>query len=196
MGGGGPPLRRDPVAIICGRPLGRGATSCRRSSRPLCTAATAGPVGPAPTLERGRSRLPTSRTIYAIASITKTFTGTLLAQAAVAGRLKPDDDVRKYLDGDFPGLQFQGQPVRLFHPDASFTTPTPRPSSSAACSSGWRVPELHQLLHRPAGTAARPRHPRERIGSRLLARPLGARERGALRGRQPCRAAAVNPFSP
>ncbi len=67
------------------------------------------------TVERGRSRLPTSRTIYAIASITKTFTGTLLAQAAVAGRLKPDDDVRKYLDGDFPVLQFEGQPIRLFH---------------------------------------------------------------------------------
>lgn len=67
------------------------------------------------TTERGRLRPPTSRTIYAIASITKTFTGTLLAQAAVAGNVRLDDDVRKHLDGEFPGLQFQGQPVRLFH---------------------------------------------------------------------------------
>src|SRR5215204_311741 len=60
-------------------------------------------------------RLPTPRTIYEIASITKTFTGVLLAQAAVEKRVRLDDDVRKYLDGDYPNLEFEGQPVRLVH---------------------------------------------------------------------------------
>ena len=48
---------------------------------------------------------PTAQTLYAIASITKTFTGTLLAQAVVNRKANLEDDVRKHLDGDFPNLQ-------------------------------------------------------------------------------------------
>ena len=62
-----------------------------------------------------RAALPTPRTRYAIASITKTFTATLLAQAVVEGRLHLDDDVRRYLPGDYPNLAFRGQPIRLSH---------------------------------------------------------------------------------
>jgi CubicO group peptidase (beta-lactamase class C family) len=65
------------------------------------------------TVERGSKRTPTSDTLYPIASVTKTFTGTLLAQAAIEKRLNLDDDVRKYLDGNFPNLEFQGQWIRL-----------------------------------------------------------------------------------
>lgn len=64
---------------------------------------------------KGGKQLPTSHTIYELASITKTFTGVLLAQAAVEKRVRLDDDVRKYLDGDYPNLEFEGQPVRLVH---------------------------------------------------------------------------------
>lgn len=64
---------------------------------------------------KGGKRLPTPHTIYEIASITKTFTGVLLAQAAVEKRVRLDDDVRKYLDGDYPNLEFEGKPVRLVH---------------------------------------------------------------------------------
>jgi CubicO group peptidase (beta-lactamase class C family) len=64
---------------------------------------------------KGRGRLPTPRTIYEIASITKTFTGVLLAQAAAEKRVRLDDDVRKYLDGDYPNLEFEGRPVGLVH---------------------------------------------------------------------------------
>jgi serine-type D-Ala-D-Ala carboxypeptidase/endopeptidase len=56
----------------------------------------------------------TADTIYPIASITKTFTAALLAQAALDGKLQLTDDVRKYLDGDYPNLAFNGQPIRLF----------------------------------------------------------------------------------
>lgn len=66
------------------------------------------------TVEKGRARMPNSDTIYPIASITKTFTGTLLAQAALEKKVNLDDDVRKYLRGKYPNLEFEGHPIRLF----------------------------------------------------------------------------------
>jgi CubicO group peptidase (beta-lactamase class C family) len=57
---------------------------------------------------------PTSKTIYGIASISKTFTGVLLAQASVKGLVSPEDDVRKYLRGQFPNLEYDGKPIRLW----------------------------------------------------------------------------------
>ena len=66
-------------------------------------------------VEKGKGQVPTVHTIYEIASITKTFTGVLLAQAVVENKVKLDDDVRKYLDGDYPNLEFNGQPIRLVH---------------------------------------------------------------------------------
>jgi D-alanyl-D-alanine-carboxypeptidase/D-alanyl-D-alanine-endopeptidase len=67
------------------------------------------------TLIKGTRHAPDDTTIYPIASITKTFAGTLMASAAIENKLKLDDDVRSYLDGAYPNLAFQGQPVRLFH---------------------------------------------------------------------------------
>jgi len=65
------------------------------------------------TLVRGEKQPPRLDTDFAIASITKTFTGTLLAQAVVEKRAAMSDDVRKYLDNEFPNLQFNGTPIRL-----------------------------------------------------------------------------------
>ena len=64
-------------------------------------------------LVRGRATPPTDATIYPIASITKTFTGVLLAQAAIEHRVTLDDDVRNYLPGSYPNLEFQHHPIRL-----------------------------------------------------------------------------------
>ncbi len=58
---------------------------------------------------------PTSDTAFEIGSISKTMTGLLLARAVLAGKAGLDDDVRKYLDGDYPNLAFEGAPVRLVH---------------------------------------------------------------------------------
>lgn len=58
---------------------------------------------------------PTRDTLYEIGSISKTMTALLLARAVLAGKASLDDDVRKYLDGDWPKLQFDGEPVRLLH---------------------------------------------------------------------------------
>ena len=65
--------------------------------------------------EKGKHQRPTANTLYAIGSVTKTFAATLLAQAMLEKKVKLDDDVRKYLDGDYPNLEFQGQPVELIH---------------------------------------------------------------------------------
>ena len=64
-------------------------------------------------LTPGRVTPPTDATIYPIASITKTFTGLLLAQAVLEHRVTLDDDVRKYLAGSYPNLEFHHHPIRL-----------------------------------------------------------------------------------
>jgi serine-type D-Ala-D-Ala carboxypeptidase/endopeptidase len=52
---------------------------------------------------------------YEIGSIGKTMAGLILAHAVVEGRVALQDDVREYLDGDYPNLAFDGEPVRLIH---------------------------------------------------------------------------------
>lgn len=65
------------------------------------------------TTKLGKSQLPTSKSVYEIASITKTFTGTLLAHALVDGKIKLDDDIRKYLTGNYPNLEFEKHPITI-----------------------------------------------------------------------------------
>lgn len=64
-------------------------------------------------LDRGKGNKPTNETIYEIASVSKTFAGTLIAQAELEGKLKLDEDIREYLNEDFPNLEYQGHPVRI-----------------------------------------------------------------------------------
>ena len=66
-------------------------------------------------ISKARPDAPTDDTVFPIASITKTFTGALLATAELDGRLDTNDPVTKYLDGRYANLQFGQQPVRLFH---------------------------------------------------------------------------------
>lgn len=65
--------------------------------------------------QTGKQILPTNKTIYEIGSISKTFTGTLLAQAVKDKKVKIDDDIRLYLDNGYPNLEYQGIPIRLSH---------------------------------------------------------------------------------
>jgi serine-type D-Ala-D-Ala carboxypeptidase/endopeptidase len=65
------------------------------------------------TVRMGEKGAPSSDTLFAIASISKTFTGTLLAQAVLEHRVRFDDDVRKYLEGAYPNLEFEGHPIEL-----------------------------------------------------------------------------------
>ena len=67
------------------------------------------------TPEKGKSQLPTQNTIYEIGSITKTFTSTLLAYAVLEKKVKLEDDIRKYLPGDYLNLAYKGRPIQLIH---------------------------------------------------------------------------------
>lgn len=67
------------------------------------------------TLSREKPQLPTEHTVYEIASISKVFTSLLLAHAVIEGKVNLQDDIRRYLPGDYPNLVFDGEPVRLIH---------------------------------------------------------------------------------
>ncbi|MGI9550518.1 MAG: serine hydrolase domain-containing protein, partial [Aurantibacter sp.] len=54
---------------------------------------------------------PTDKTLFEIASLTKTFTGTLLAKAILDKKVTLDDDIRKYLPESYPNLEFEEQPI-------------------------------------------------------------------------------------
>ncbi len=66
------------------------------------------------TIEKHQKKKPTAATLYEIGSITKTFTGALLAQAVIDQKVKMDDDIRLYLNGSYPNLAYRGQPVKLY----------------------------------------------------------------------------------
>ena len=63
----------------------------------------------------GGGNIPTAGTLYEIGSITKTFTTLLLAQAVLEKKATLTDDIRQYLKGDYPNLQFKGKPIELGH---------------------------------------------------------------------------------
>jgi CubicO group peptidase (beta-lactamase class C family) len=64
-------------------------------------------------IEKGEKKLPDQNTIYEIGSLTKTFTGILLAKAVIQGKINLDDDIRKYLDVNFDNLHYNGNPVKI-----------------------------------------------------------------------------------
>lgn len=57
--------------------------------------------------------LPDSHSLYEIGSISKTFTAVILTHAINQGKIKLNDDIRKYLSGDYQNLQFEGIPIRV-----------------------------------------------------------------------------------
>jgi D-alanyl-D-alanine-carboxypeptidase/D-alanyl-D-alanine-endopeptidase len=67
------------------------------------------------TTESGKQIKPSQNSIYEIGSNSKTFTCLLLAQAVIEKRVKLDDDIRNYLKGNYPNLEFKGQPIQLVH---------------------------------------------------------------------------------
>lgn len=80
-------------------------------------------------LVRGFGRVgdaaPDGRTRYEIGSVTKVFTGLLLADAVVRGELTLEDPVAGLLPPDATFAQFEGQPIRLWHL-ATHTSGLPR----------------------------------------------------------------------
>lgn len=62
---------------------------------------------------KGNNTLPNENTVYEIGSISKTFTGTLLALQVIRGKIKLDDPIGKYLPDSVPTPVFDGTPVTM-----------------------------------------------------------------------------------
>lgn len=66
-------------------------------------------------LERGKDGAPTGDTLYEIGSISKVFTGLLLADAVERGLCKLDEPVQQFLPDGATLRKWRDQPVRLWH---------------------------------------------------------------------------------
>lgn len=64
-------------------------------------------------IDKGKGNTATNTTTFEVASITKLFTGLLAAQAVLEKKINLDDDIRKYITGDYPNLEYQGSPIRF-----------------------------------------------------------------------------------
>jgi CubicO group peptidase (beta-lactamase class C family) len=62
---------------------------------------------------KGTGKLIKANQLFNLGSVAKTFIGIMLAQAVLDKRAMLEDDIRKYLPGKYPNLQYQGRPVRL-----------------------------------------------------------------------------------
>jgi len=66
-------------------------------------------------LKIGAGNRPNDSTIYELASVTKTFLGTLVAKAVLEQKIKLQDDIRQYLPHPYPNLAFKQHPITIQH---------------------------------------------------------------------------------
>lgn len=66
-------------------------------------------------LVREREEQPTAQTVYEVGSVSKVFTGLLLADAVTRGLTALDDPVQKHLPEGVSMPAFEGKPVLLWH---------------------------------------------------------------------------------
>lgn len=66
-------------------------------------------------VKRGTNQLPSGKTIYEIGSVSKTFTGILLAQAITDKKVNANDPVKKHLGEQYKNLAYKGKAVELVH---------------------------------------------------------------------------------
>jgi CubicO group peptidase (beta-lactamase class C family) len=76
------------------------------------------------TIEKGKNIKPSAHTVYEIASVTKSFTGILLAHAIIENRIALTDSIQKYIRS-LNNLTYQGTPVTIFNL-ASHTSGLPK----------------------------------------------------------------------
>jgi CubicO group peptidase (beta-lactamase class C family) len=55
----------------------------------------------------------TKKTVYEIGALSSTFCGLLLAQAIIENKIKVEDDIRNYLPGEYPALEFHKFPIQV-----------------------------------------------------------------------------------
>ncbi len=66
-------------------------------------------------IARTAQQLPQPTNLYEAGSITKTFTGLLLAQAILEKKIQADEDIRHYLPGRYPNLAYGNTPITVIH---------------------------------------------------------------------------------
>jgi len=64
-------------------------------------------------IDKNKENKADNNTVFEIASITKLFTGLLTAQAVLEGKLNLNNDIRKYLTGIYPNLEYNGTPITI-----------------------------------------------------------------------------------
>lgn len=93
--------------------------------------------------ERGNGTLPDGRSLYEIGSLTKTFVATLLAHAVNEKKISLNDDIRKYLPGSYPNLQYNGLPIKVLNL-ANHTSALPRLPGNFAKVGGYNPANPYQ----------------------------------------------------
>jgi len=93
----------------------------------------------------GGDRTITNRTIYEIASITKTFTATVIADLANKGDISLDDPLDKFFDFSIPG--YDGRVITVFDL-ATHTSglPTRTTNASGRINDGWTIAETRDYF--------------------------------------------------
>jgi len=86
--------------------------------------------------KKGQGILPGNNTIFEIGSISKTFTGTLLAQAVLDKKISLDDDIRNYLPAACAKLELDGKPVLVKHL-SNHTSGLPRLTDDLGTTPGY-----------------------------------------------------------
>ncbi len=66
-------------------------------------------------IEIGKGNTPNDLTLYEIGSISKTITGYLAAKAVLDGKIKLEEDIRIYLEADYPNLILNDSPILVKH---------------------------------------------------------------------------------
>jgi len=106
------------------------------------------------TVERGAVKQPTENTLYEIGSLTKTFISLALAQAVVDKKVKLGDDIRMYIPGSYPNLEYDHQPITLLNlanttsglPDVLPTVPKSLVNNVAADSAAYIIERYYSAL--------------------------------------------------
>lgn len=64
-------------------------------------------------IDKDKNNQANNNTVFEVASITKLFTGLLMAQAVLEHKINLNDDIRKYITGSYPNLEYEGKPIRI-----------------------------------------------------------------------------------
>lgn len=65
--------------------------------------------------KKGNGQIPASKSLYEIGSVTKTFTGILLAKAVTENKIRLNDPVNKFLPKNTPTLKFGNDTLKIVH---------------------------------------------------------------------------------